>query len=1115
MLTDVILSLLPLPSESSLLVSHTGSSLSREQEHVDDFMRASASGAARALAPTHPKIAGELVDRLVRSLTVDSDDYNEDTPIHSAQYALATILVLGAGDVIGLLETAGRSGANELRERLIGVIERATNLLDPDYRWRRPGDPELDDDARRRLRDQLQAFCLVRVAGDWSWAVGSRAASAVARLAAADPDWALRGLTGFLGAFLTTVQQATTRSSPSFAAVDETSPFLAGLEEMTRQSSLESIARELLDAVKAAADADPLRVCTEIATVLADERETERGPIVRRNLFAVLGDVGHRYGHEQGVLSEILPALYSYLVDADAGLRAAAIRAWTEIGVEHELPSSLADLLPALTTDYMVVVIEALLEAARRLRWTDQDRAVLFVYAVNVCSQVPAAPDNKMLTEAMSALWALTRDDDVTLQTASQSLILDRAPDLDSHKLEEQLRGPWLPKLRRSARMATLRLRLARDPAINSRFNARDDTELCALLECGPGLATLQLQNLVDAATELGHEWLLASAEFAEVAWRGGRAADAATVMRAVLDAIPDTPAYDRQRSLALTIAEAAELDAAVARGEVLDVAKEATNDSIPDDGTQESDRRADLVDQIRRRIAVRELLAQERPPAHSDTRASASDDPANSRRRRADLLSQAGDELARLSQRATPTAEYMRLVSELCEVAAHMLRFDAAELDGDPAASQASAAASRRRAELLEAEVRSRFDVDDPIGGALLQACSTAQKVTSGGAVEQALDAWSRLLMPLLVVDGPRRSSRPPRGITSEEASETAISMPDVAVVLASLDGQLITGPQVLRPQWVYELQFEIQVDDWPDWAQRLDAELLGHLKPSEITLPTLSWTRSDMNDGVITGAGSMVLKFGLAAGQPAPPFVVRLQWRGARDGTPVSEPLDVAGHRQLRFRPFDASRDYLTDFPVVDAQLLALYEDLRGAGYDEDQIQAFCRLFTALCRVGFRMTWDKKYKRGSKVSERSFHDDLFARLLEEPELGHRLERGTPLALGYLDVRHDGITAELKVERQTPVTESSAPKYMGQPTQYAAADGARLSILCVLDMSTKEVPIGTPENYIFKLQPALHGLENPEAPSLVVAIIVNGNLPVPSSWSRRKTRLHDDDTRR
>jgi hypothetical protein len=65
----------------------------------------------------------------------------------------------------------------------------------------------------------------------------------------------------------------------------------------------------------------------------------------------------------------------------------------------------------------------------------------------------------------------------------------------------------------------------------------------------------------------------------------------------------------------------------------------------------------------------------------------------------------------------------------------------------------------------------------------------------------------------------------------------------------------------------------------------------------------------------------------------------------------------------------------------------------------------------------------------------------------MAEPELGGRGARGSPLALGFLDVRHDGITAEVEVERVTPATEDRLPKYMGQPTQYAAADGARLSI--------------------------------------------------------------------
>jgi hypothetical protein len=104
------------------------------------------------------------------------------------------------------------------------------------------------------------------------------------------------------------------------------------------------------------------------------------------------------------------------------------------------------------------------------------------------------------------------------------------------------------------------------------------------------------------------------------------------------------------------------------------------------------------------------------------------------------------------------------------------------------------------------------------------------------------------------------------------------------------------------------------------------------------------------------------------LAAGRPAPPFLVTLRFRGEKDGEVIQQRCDVAGHAELRLRPFDASRDSLTQYRVVDERLLALYEGLHGAGYDEDQIQAFCRLLTATCRAGMSMTWEKRYRRGQR---------------------------------------------------------------------------------------------------------------------------------------------------
>lgn len=218
-------------------------------------------------------------------------------------------------------------------------------------------------------------------------------------------------------------------------------------------------------------------------------------------------------------------------------------------------------------------------------------------------------------------------------------------------------------------------------------------------------------------------------------------------------------------------------------------------------------------------------------------------------------------------------------------------------------------------------------------------------------------------------------------------------------AVVLASVDGQMITGPQVLRTATVYELGLQVQAGPWPQWADRLDAELLSQFTAGEVEAPVYSWPRppDPQQDTTLSGTGTLILRFSLPAGMPAPPFRLALRWRGTRDGKPASQILDVAGHREIRLRPFDASRDYLTSFPVFDERLLALYEKLHAARYDEQHLQAFCRLFTAICRTGLTMTWNKQYKRGARITERKFHDDLYAALQAEPELGGRLERGSP----------------------------------------------------------------------------------------------------------------------
>ncbi len=677
------------------------------------------------------------------------------------------------------------------------------------------------------------------------------------------------------------------------------------------------------------------------------------------------------------------------------------------------------------------------------------------------------------------------------------------------------LKGEWTEIAVRSTQMASHRLRLARDPHINDRFNARDyDEELTALLECGVGLVDLPIADLTAAALDFAPDYPFASAEFMEIAWRAGRLADAEGLMASVTDGIPDQPAFLRQRAIARCFKAAASMDVAAAKeddddhqtiadawdaiGRVVEFQEEA------DDDDHYIGR---LVRQVGIRVAVRAILlgldtaALDElgvPPVEGVT------EPAAVRRARADRVEHVARLLADGAMELTATGAYLRAYADVLLAAAHLLRFDAAEFDGDHTACESHLTAAERRGRDSVEVLAGTLGSDDPLAGALSRTVADLGDVRAGQDVDAILRRVAALPLPLLVIRGPRARRRRRSPFEPTSAQELASPMP-VGVVLAYIDDQVVTGAQVLRPKTVHRLKLKVSVNEWPEWATVLDAEFVSHLTVEEAEMPTFTWTRPVDEETVLEGTGTLILRFGLPAGQPAPPFLLKLRFRGQRDAASASERCDVTGHRELRLRPFDASRDALTQYPVIDERLLRLYEQLHGAGYDEEQVQTFCRLLTAVCRVGFTMTWEKRYKKGARVRERDFHDDLFERLKADPELGGRVERGSPSALGYLDVRHDGITAELKVERTVPVTKQSAPKYVGQPTQYAAADGARLSVLCVLDMSPKQSPVGTPENYIFQLQPGLHGLTNPEAPSIVTVVIVNGNLPTPSSWSRRK----------
>jgi hypothetical protein len=432
--------------------------------------------------------------------------------------------------------------------------------------------------------------------------------------------------------------------------------------------------------------------------------------------------------------------------------------------------------------------------------------------------------------------------------------------------------------------------------------------------------------------------------------------------------------------------------------------------------------------------------------------------------------------------------------ISSAWKIAALLFRYDAALRVADPTTLVVLQAA-QRRAQIL----RSELDTAPRPGPGNLCRFLTAVETAADPTAADA--AWRGLAMvpaPISLVG----TGLVPRRFTPEAPVPTPVEPPR-AVCVATMHGVPVTDVLVVRPGEIYHLGMTIRLLDVPDWTERCVVEPVTTVGRDALSLPRYEFL---LADGTVDELGVMLhgeapLHCGVEQTILAPALDCPVQVRLIGDGN--EQVIDVAGLRRLKLRPFDPSRDALTEHEQTDSRLLSMFAALDAAMFDTEDARAFCRLFAACVRAAQIIMFEKVFRRGTRVTETQFHNELERRLLADPEIGGRLTRRDPVAGGFDDLLHDDIIAELKVSRGKPITVDDCARYVGQPAQYGVGRGSQLSILVVLDHGRKTAPPGVIDNYIDWLKPRLHGLDDPRYPSLVGVLIINTNLPVPSEWSR------------
>ncbi|WP_194904368.1 hypothetical protein [Catenulispora rubra] len=946
-------------------------------------------------------------------------------------------------------------------------------------------------DATPEATSQAIAFVVLRAGGDWGEEPADRSADHLQTLAREIPDAVAAHVAGILGAVLRLSEPQA--DAVTIAASDERPRFLQEMESFGRWMQRNARRRRLAGAIGLCAAANPDAVLTAAQALFAAATgEEERDRTTRVAMLDVLESAV-----AAETLRDVLPITYSALCDGAPLVRCAGISLWAACArVADQLPAELAELSVALLDDSYVIVHRAMLEKIPQLRMPGE-LAPRLLRSVAQWIVTYAQPQANRHPEVLaSALWSLRslafQQPDETLTTQWLSFALGYVDRCSAYDRERLLTAWWPDELQDQPVWTRAALATAASPDLIDDYNARREPVLQALFDRPRVLAGIPFADIEQLSTVHGSARWRRALEPVELLQAAGRWADAATLARRIEIEQPPGAEGAPGRAFSGVVARGAELAEALADGAAdgarlptlaaaVDTAVTALERSFPE-ATGDGQIGA-VVDTTRTAATVAAVLRTSTTPEPTVI---------------AEVLDTAAGRL-RAAPAAHASGSQRAVVASAWEIAALLLRYDAALRIADPTTLLLLQAA-QRRAHILRSELEAAPDTEP---GSLREILTAVEAAADAATAEAAWQSLAAIPVPVSLVG---------TSLIPEQFASRAPSMPSAppprAVCVATMHDVPITDVLVVRPGEIYHLGMTVRLLDVPDWAERCIVEPVTTLGRDALTLPRYEF---EIVDGAVDDVGVMLngeapLHCSVEQAIMASPLDCPVQVRLIGEGR--EERIEVAGLSRLELRPFDPSRDALTDHEQTDGRLLSMFAALDAPMFDAEDVRAFCRFFSACVRAAQTIMFKKVFQRGTRVTEAQFHDELERWLLADPEIDGRLTRRDRVAGGFDDLLHDDIIAELKVSRGNPITVDDCARYVGQPTQYGVGRGSQLSVLVVLDHSRKAAPPGVIDNYIDWLKPRLHGLADPRYPALVGVLIINTNLPVPSQWSRRSVEV-------
>jgi hypothetical protein len=318
----------------------------------------------------------------------------------------------------------------------------------------------------------------------------------------------------------------------------------------------------------------------------------------------------------------------------------------------------------------------------------------------------------------------------------------------------------------------------------------------------------------------------------------------------------------------------------------------------------------------------------------------------------------------------------------------------------------------------------------------------------------------------------------------------------PCIVFVSFTVDGVPLADPHVIAPDELHDLDVTVRVSRWPEGASLVLDALTVEPLPTVGELPRFTIDRPQgPAPHELRQGGRMLIRVAQRIAARPLEFVYRAYF------LPEQPRLDVAveGDRRIRVRSYDPVRHPVTGFPYIDLKLLEIRDQVRTfLGIQDRELDAFLLILKALGQMAGEALKDNTFPQ--KIAESEFQKRVCAKLRADLHIAVELEVHPHGAGGILDLSFRGIPIELKVEPTTLVSPDVVEGYSQQAAQYTAGNDRRLGVLCILDCSPKGRAPGSVADDIM-LRPISPPSKN-GSPLVLGVVVVQGNLPRPSSWS-------------